>query len=271
MSRARRTATALLVVGTVVLVAGALTGPWWSPGSPTAPRGLPYLPPGDTSGEGLALGTDGIGRDVWARVLHGGRDVVLVALGATAVSGLLAPVLGTAAAMAGRRSGELLVRVLDVVTVVPALLVLLVLATGWPGSPWALVVGIAVVSVPYSTRIVRAAVTSVLRTGFVEVARARGDSARAVFRYDLLPSVARPLLTDTAIRFVAALHLSATAGFLGLGRGAPAPNWGRMVSDDLPGIELNPFAVLVPAALLVASSLLVGTLADTVADRVGRG
>ena len=256
--------------GAVTVVAGALLGPWLGPllvgRSPTEQVGLPF----DGPSAAHPLGTDFLGRDALARLLDGGAVVVGVAAGAAVAAGVLGVLLGVLAATLPWRAGELLVRAVDVLAVVPALLVVLVLAAGFPGSDLAVLVAIAVVSVPFSVRVNRAAVEQVTGSGYVEMARARGDGWWRVLRHDIAPNIAGPALSEAGLRFVAALYLSATAGFLGLGAGAPAANWGRMVAENLPGARLAVWPFLAPALLLVLLAVAVNMLADEWAAHVGR-
>ncbi|WBB99833.1 MULTISPECIES: ABC transporter permease [unclassified Solwaraspora] len=245
----------------VVLV--ALAGPLLGSRSPTAPVGLPFEAPTGA----YPAGTDAVGRDVLSRLLHGGRAVVLLAIGATALASLCGALLGVFAGLIDRRTGELVVRVVDVVAVVPGLLVLLVLAAGFPGSDSAVLVGVALVSLPFSVRVLRAATWQVAVRGFVDTARARGDSRWRIIRYDLVPNIVGTMLAEAGIRFSAAVHLTATAGFLGLGAGPPTPNWGRMVSENAAGINLTVWPVLLPALLLVLFTVSVNLLADDLAAR----
>ncbi|WP_415394380.1 ABC transporter permease (plasmid) [Rhodococcus globerulus] len=258
--RTPRFATHLALVGVAAVALCAILGPLLWSVSPTSSQGLPFLGP---SSEHL-LGTDVLGRDVLSRVLHGGRTTLLIALCATVISTAAGLAIGTAAGLAPARLGEILVRGTDVIAVVPALLVLLVLAAGFPGQNLAVVVGVALVSVPFATRVVRGATTAVADTGYVEVARARGDHQVSVIRRDILPNITGPVFADTGTRFVAAIQLTAAAGFLGLGRGAPDPNWGAMVSENLPGIALTVSPVLAPTILLVMLSVSVNLLADRI-------
>jgi peptide/nickel transport system permease protein len=117
----------------------------------------------------------------------------------------------------------------------------------------------------------RAAVERVVHTGYVELAMARGDGWWRVLRNDIAPNIAGPLLSEAGLRFGAALYLSATAGFLGLGAGAPAANWGRMVAENLPGARLAVWPFLAPALLLVLLSVAVNLLADELAAAVAGG
>ncbi|MFI9604892.1 ABC transporter permease [Streptomyces sp. NPDC052043] len=263
----RRRPPLLTAAGTVLLLLLAVLGPLAAPYSPTAQLAAPFQPP---DGHFL-LGTDVLGRDVASRVLSGGRTLVLTALAGTAAAGAVGITAGVLAAMVSRRLGDLLVRCVDALAVLPALLVVLVLAAGFPGSETALVTAVVLATAPFSTRVLRAAADTVLNSGYVEAALARGDTRRAVLRHDVLPNIAGPALMDTALRLVASLHLSATAGFLGLGQGGAAPDWGRMVSENVPGASLSATPFLAPALLLVLLSVCVGLLAGRLADTVGRG
>lgn len=253
--------------GALFVLLLALLGPLAAPHSPTAQLAAPFQQP---NGQ-FVLGTDVLGRDVASRVLSGGRTIVLTALAGTAAAGAVGLTAGVLAAMVSRRSVDLLVRCVDVLAVLPALLVVLVLAAGFPGSDAALVAAVALATAPFSTRVLRAAADTVLNSGYVEAAVARGDTRRAVLRHDVLPNIAGPALMDTALRLVASLHLTATAGFLGLGPGGAAPDWGRMVRENVPGATLAAMPFLAPALLLVLLSVCVGLLAGWLADAAGRG
>ncbi|MGF1344267.1 ABC transporter permease [Streptomyces flavovirens] len=263
----RRRSPLITGAGTLLVILFALLGPLVAPYSPTAQLAAPFQQP---DGQFL-LGTDVLGRDVASRVLGGGRTIVLTALAGTAAAGAVGMAAGVLAALASRRSGDLLLRCVDALAVLPGLLVVLVLAAGFPGSHAALVAAVALATAPFSTRVLRAAADTVLRSGYVEAALARGDGRWAVLRHDVLPNIAGPALMDTALRLVASLHLSATAGFLGLGPGGAAPDWGRMVSENVPGATLAVTPFLAPALLLVLLSVAVGLLAGRLADRAGRG
>lgn len=257
-----------LITGTATLLVLllALLGPLFAPRSPTAQLAAPFQQP---DGHFL-LGTDVLGRDVASRVLAGGRTIVLTALAGTA-AGAVGTAVGLLAALASRRLGDLLLRCVDALAVLPGLLVVLVLAAGFPGSHAALVAAVALATAPFSTRVLRSAADTVLGSGYVEAALARGDDRWAVLRHDVLPNIAGPALMDTALRLVASLHLTATAGFLGLGPGGAAPDWGRMVSENVPGAALAAVPFLAPALLLVLLSVCVGLLAGRLADWAGRG
>ncbi|WP_250293316.1 ABC transporter permease subunit [Streptomyces atroolivaceus] len=266
--RAYRRRPPYLTGGIAILVlALALLGPLAAPYGVTEPVAAPFQQPGGR----FFLGTDILGRDVASRVLGGGRTIVVIAVGGTALAGIIGVAAGVLAAMVSPRFGDFVLRAVDALAVLPALLLILVLAAGFPGSDSAVVAAVALATAPFSVRVLRAAADSILSSGYVEVARARGDSRTSVLRHDVLPNIAGPALLDTALRLVASLHLTATAGFLGLGRGGTAPNWGRMVNENLPGATLALAPFLAPALLLVLLSVCVGLLAGRLADAAGRG
>ncbi|WP_440070261.1 ABC transporter permease [Streptosporangium sp. OZ121] len=239
----------------------ALAGPWFA-GEPV-PRGLPF-------GSGFPLGTDFVGRDVWRQVLLGGRTVVVVALAATALAFLVGAPLGLLTAMTRRRwLDELLMRPLDLLLAVPSLLTLVLLAAIAPPGPVALVVIVAVINLPEVARISRAAALEIAARPAMEAMRLQGESWwRRAFGY-VGRSMLRTLLADMGVRVVGALYLVATASFLGVGVSPDADDWAVMVDRNRAGMFLQPWAVLVPALLLVSLSVGLNLLFDEV--RRGRG
>lgn len=246
------------VAPAVFVVLLALFGPIAIVGSVTAPIGGPFLPPG----EGHLLGTDVLGRDVLARVLAGGRTLVLQAIFATMLGSLVGLSIGIWAGTAHRaRAADVMLRIIDGIAAVPALLLLLLLAAGLPGDDAIVAVAIAFVSVPFSVRVTHERTRQLAATDYAREAHARGEARMMRVRFDILPGLIPVALAEAGIRFVAATQLAATAGFLGLGAAAPAANWGRMVRENSTGLSANPFSVVVPALLLVV--LAVGAAAAT--------
>lgn len=262
------TLTTWLAGGTIaVITLTALLGPWIAAGSPTTPVGPPFTGPSADH----PLGTDVLGRDVLTRLLHGGWVVVGLAVGATLLATTIGGTVGTLAALLGRRVGGALISVSDLVAVMPPLLLLLVLAAGFPSSDLAVLIAVGVTVAPFTARVVRASALDIVSRGYVEVASARGDRRSEVLRRDIAPNIAGPVLADAGLRFVSAVYLCSTAGFLGLGRGAPHANWGRMVAENLPGASLTVWPFVAPAAALVLFAVAVNLLADTAAARITRG
>jgi peptide/nickel transport system permease protein len=249
----------------VAVVAVALLGPFFAPYAPDEPVGVPFSGPA----EGTPFGTDFLGRDVLSRVLWGGRSVLALAGLAT----LLAYAGGIATGLAAGYSRSLLDPVLmrsaDVMLSFPALLFLLVLVTGAGTSKAVLVLGVALVQMPLVARIVRAATLEQSVRGFVEAAVARGERTSAILRREILPNIAGPIAADVGLRFTYAIILVASVNFLGLGLQPPAADWALIISENRGGLTLNPYVILVPAALISLLTISFNLVGDAIARSLG--
>ncbi|MER6676971.1 ABC transporter permease [Streptomyces sp. NPDC000983] len=240
----RRFALGLAVAAVPVLL--ALLGPLLA-GDP-GPRSPSFV-----RGEGHLLGTDFVGRDVLRQVLHGGRTVVLTALASTALAYLVAVPAGLAAALTGRRwLEEALMRPLDVVLAVPSLLLILLTAAVFPPGAVGLALLVALVNVPDAARIVRAAAGAAAAGPAVEALRMQGESRWRIAFGHVGRRALRTLAADAGIRLTGVLYLVSTAAFLGVGVAPDAADWAVMVDRNRTGLYVQPWAVVVPALLIVA-------------------
>ena len=138
----------------------------------------------------------------------------------------------------------------DVLISFPALLFILVLVTGAGTSKAVLVATVAVVQMPLIARIIRTATLEQSVRGFVEAAVARGERTFAILRREILPNIVSPIMADVGLRFTFSIILVASVNFLGLGLQPPAADWALMICENRDGLNLNPFVILVPAALI---------------------
>ncbi len=255
-----RVALALLIAG--VPLALALLGPLFA-GDP-GPRATSFA-----LGDGHRLGTDFVGRDVWRQILLGGRSVVVSALAATALAYLVALPVGLIAALTHRRwLEEALMRPLDVLLAVPSLLLILLVATVLaPGAP-GLALLVALVNVPDATRIVRAAAAEAAARPAVEALRMQGESWWRMGVGYVGRSMLRTLAADAGVRLTGVLYLVSTAAFLGVGVAPDAADWAVMVDRNRTGLWVQPWAVVVPALLIVALTMGGNLLVDAV---LGKG
>ncbi|MFE0759467.1 ABC transporter permease [Streptomyces smyrnaeus] len=260
--RAGRFALGLTVIA--LPLALALLGPVFA-GEP-GPRAASF-----TLGDGHWLGTDFVGRDTWQQVLHGGRPVVLTALAATALAYLVALPIGLVSALTHRRwLEELLMRPLDVLLAVPSLLLILLAATVFSLGAFGLAMLVALVNVPDAARLVRAAAAEAAARPAVEALRMQGETWwRMAFGY-VGRSMLRPLAADAGTRLTGVLYLVATAAFLGVGVAPDAANWAVMVDRNRTGLFVQPWAVVVPALLIVGLTMGANLLFDAALDKGGR-
>lgn len=218
-----------------------------------APLLTPYHPTtGDASHALLGpsadhwAGTDQYGRDVLTRVLYGGRYALGVSVTATLITIALGTVLGCAAALRGGWLDDVVMRVLDAVLSIPAILVLLVIVTALGTGSSVIVLAIAVVCVPQVVRVVRGAALAVVPQDYVTAARARGESTWAILRREVLPNISDVVCVEFAMRASWVVLLISSLSFLGFGADPPTPDWGLMVSENRTAITVVPMASLAP-------------------------
>lgn len=246
------------VLGVVVVL--ALIGPWLAP----EPLGRTIGRPFDGSTGGW-LGTGELGRDLWSEILHGGRRIVLIPLVITVISTLVGTALG--AVMAASQSASRVLRLLDVIAVIPALVVLLLLLYRFGEST--LVVGLAVIvtSAPYVARYMRSVAQPVLDSDYVLQARLVGEPRTVILWRHVLPNLAGPVLADTALRVAGTVYVVAAASFLGFGPPPPATDWAVMINEGAAGANLNPWALVAPALAIAAFTVPLNLLGDRLATR----
>ncbi|MEU2617698.1 ABC transporter permease [Streptomyces sp. NPDC007157] len=201
-------------------------------------------------------GTDQYGRDVFARVLFGGRYALGVSVAATLITVALGTVIGCAAALRGGWFDDLLGRVLDAILSVPSILALLVVVTALGTGPAVIVLAVAVVYVPQVVRVVRGAALAVVPMDYVTAARARGESTWAILRREVLPNITDVVCVEFAMRASWVVLLISSLSFLGFGADPPTPDWGLMVAENRTAITVVPMASLAP--IIALATLVVG-------------
>jgi len=259
------TASRLALVGAALVCGLAIVGPFFAPYSPSELVSAPFLPP-DAE---FRLGTDYLGEDVLSRVMTGGWRLILLAVVATVLAYTLGTAIGLVAGYARTIADPLLMRFMDLMLAFPPLLLLLLLAAGFGASVPIIVLGIVLVQLPLVARVVRTATLETSTRGFVEAAVARGDRLSSILTREILPNIWTPISADAGPRFTISILLVAALNFLGLGVAPPTPDWAVMIAENRAGIELNVWALAVPAALIAVLTVCVNTLADAVARSLG--
>jgi peptide/nickel transport system permease protein len=243
----------------------AIFGPLFAPHSPYALLGAPFEGPS----RAFPLGTDVIGRDVLSRVLCGGRTVVGYSVLATVIAYSIGGALGLLAGYSRSLADPVLMRIVDVMLAFPPFLFLLVLTTGLGTGPIVLIIGVASIHLPGIVRIVRAATLEARNRGFVEAAVARGEGRTAVLLREILPNITGTLVADAAPRLTISILLVASLNYLGLGLRPPAADWALMLSENRPGLTIQPWSVAIPGLMIVLLTIGTNLLADAVARSRG--
>ncbi len=263
---AGRFALLLVAVPGVVVIVLAIIGPWIAP----HPLGATVAPPFEPPGDGHPFGTDRLGRDLWSQALYGGRGLLIVPLIATVATVFVGAAVGMTAGYLRGRVDALTLAMLDLLLVLPGVLVMLVLASGWGAGPVVIVIAMVLTGSPFLARLARAATLDVSQAPFVQVSVTQGDGTFTILRRDVLPNVVGPLLADSGMRFLGALYLVAALSLLGFGPPTPETNWAVMIRENAEGAGLNVWALALPALLIALLSIAVNVVLQTVADRFAR-
>ncbi len=212
------------------------------------------------------LGTDHLGRDLLARLLHGARNALLVGAVAVGVGAVLGTLLGLVAGYLGGLWDGILSLLMEALYALPALLLaLLFAALLGPGAVSAmLAVGLSMV--PAFFRMARGGVLALKALPFVEAALALGAGPGRILLRHLLPHLAGPLLVQASLAWSAALLAEAALSYLGLGVQPPAPSYGRMLREAQGFLAFSPFPALVPGVALVLVVLGFNLLGDALRD-----
>ena len=251
-----------------VIVIASAAAPLLSASNPVKPtfsqRLRPPLGLGGTASH--PLGTDNLGRDIWARLLHGGRislvlatSAVLLATGVGVLAGLLSGVMGGLV-------DDLLMRAADVQLTFPVIMLAIAIVSVVGTSPIALVGVLSLSGWVLHARTVRANVLTVRRLDYIEAAGALGASRHRLVLRHVLPNVLAPILVIASSQFATMVLLESGLSFLGMGIQPPAPSWGTMLSEGRDYLSNAWWLGTVPGLAISAVVLGANLLGDGLRD-----
>ena len=259
-----------------VLLAIAIAAPWMGTVDPSLfdPVSRDLLPgqkgemtdlDGETFEHVFRFGSDSFGRDIYSRVIYGTRVSLIVGAATAVVAVVFGVLFGLLAGYLRRVDGPLM-RVMDGVMSIPAILIAIALVALWRGNLTTVVIAIAIPEIPRVTRLVRSLVLTVREEPYVEAAISLGTPTWKIMLRHILPNTVAPLIVQGTFIAASGILVEAILSFLGVGLPADIPTWGNVMAEGRSQFGEFPHNILFPGIFLAVTVLAVNILGDGLRD-----
>lgn len=246
----------------VIIVLSAIFAPYYVPFDPMAMEATKRLQP---PGGDYILGTDPFGRDMFSRVVYGGRISLLIGIGAAVISVFLGLLIGLVAGFF-RLADALIMRVMDSLMSIPAILLAIALVSLSGASIGSVIIAITIPEIPRVVRLVRSVVLSAREEPYVEAAIAQGSSMPKILIQHLMPNTMAPLIVQGTYICASAILIEAILSFLGAGVSTETPTWGNIMAEGRDYFQINPGLIFWPGLMLSLCILSINLIGDTARD-----
>ena len=221
--------------------------------------------------DGHFIGTDRRGADVFSRVIHGAREIMIIAPAATIVGTVVGVVLGLAMGYFRGPLDDILSRVIEALMSLPVILVTLLALTALTGGRLTIILLIGFLFGPIIARTVRAAVLTERNLDYVRAAELRGERASYIMFAEILPNVFGPIVVEFTVRLGYAVFTMAGLSFLGFGTQPGSPDWGRSIFEERSSLLSDVWwPSMMPALALASLVVAINMVADAIQGMIDR-
>ncbi|MGD9883783.1 MAG: ABC transporter permease [Reyranella sp.] len=259
--RLRRDPVTLICAALLILIAvAAFAAPWLGLADPYKTSMIRRLHP--IGSPNNLLGTDELGRDMLARLIHGGRLSLFMGVTPVACALLTGGFLGITAGFLGGRVNMAIMRTMDVFYAFPSVLLAISLSGAMGAGAENTLLALSLVFIPPICRVSESVTTQVRGFDFVDAAKASGAGTLAIVRVHVLGNVLGPILVYATSLISVAIILAAGLSFLGLGVKPPEPEWGLMLNTLRQAIYVNPVLAALPGVMIFVTSICFNLMSD---------
>ena len=212
------------------------------------------------------FGTDGYGRDVVARIIHGSRLSLTLSIVSMSVAVAVGSLIGAISGYYGGKIDDVLMRLMDMLLAIPPMLMSISIVAALGRSMVNLMLALALAYMPVFARVIRSSILSVKGQEFVEAAKACGTSDARIIMRHIVPNAVGPIIVQATLAMGSSILTISSLSFMGMGIQPPQPEWGTMLYEGRDLIRTSPYLVIFPGIAIAVSVLSLNLLGDGLRD-----
>lgn len=212
------------------------------------------------------LGTDDSGRDMFARIIYGGRTSLTVGFAAILISMSVGAIIGASAGYYGGRVDNVIMRIMDIFLAIPQTLLAISIVAALGNTIPNLLIAMTISSIPRFARIIRSAILSIKGQEYIEAAKACGTGDGRIIAKHILPNAIGPIIVQGTLNMASTIISISGLSFIGLGVAPPEPEWGSMLNEGRAQMRYYPHLVIIPGIAIMLSVMGLNLMGDGLRD-----